>query len=133
MAATEQIEEAVADLLRELLEVFDGRVPETGPFPDLRAGTPFPFADDGTQGRLELVVMSMDPKHDPAFAAQRFVSVRVKKSPRGGTASVSCFHGTKAEVRGRLEAEASGPVYLADRVAELANGLPEESNPELWQ
>jgi hypothetical protein len=75
----------------------------------------------------------MDPKLDPKFASQRFLSVRVIKSVVHGYVSLSCFHGTRAELRVLLEGQASQPDLLMQRISELADGLPEETNPEIWR
>jgi hypothetical protein len=46
---------------------------------------------------------------------------------------VSCLHGTKAELRAELEELGHDPQYLVERVSELADGLPEETNPDAWR
>lgn len=117
-----------------LLEDFDSKVPAAGMFPDHRVSEPYPFeGESGPLGRLELAVVAMDPRRDPSFDTVRYVALRVKKSPKGGVASISCMHGTAAEVKARLEGEARRAVYLSERATELAEGLPEETDPEMWR
>lgn len=135
MESTTDIDEALKALLQELLENFESRVPERGRFPDLRASRSVYFGDPDTTrpGHLELSVMHMDSEIDRLYDQMRFVAVRVWKSRDGGTASTTCFHGTRDEVRGRLNDELLAPEFLVERVYELAHGLPEESNPDLWR
>jgi hypothetical protein len=127
--------DTLRDMLREILAKFDERVSERGTFPDLRVTRDHHFGDPAIHrpGRLELIVMSMDPKLDPKFDFQRFLSVRVIKSVVHGYVSLSCFHGTRAELRAQLEAQAARPDLLLGRIRELADGLPEETNPEIWR
>ena len=131
----EPLADLLRDMLGEILAKFDEQVSERGPFPDLRVQRDHHFGDPGIHrpGRLELAVMSMDPKLDPKFASQRFLSVRVIKSVVHGYVSLSCFHGTRAELRTLLEGQASQPDLLMQRISELADGLPEETNPEIWR
>lgn len=131
----ETVEEALSGILRDLLRYYDERVPERSTFPDVRVGRSVYFGDpDLTRpGRVELVVMHMDKDLDAAFDHMRFVSVRVMKSREGGFVSSSCLHGTKKELRERLTALAGNPQFLVERVYELANGLPEETNPDIWR
>ena len=79
------------------------------------------------------MVMSMDPRLDPSYDELRFLSVRVMKSRQGGYSSSTCLHGTRDQLREHLMVLAHDPGFLVDRVSELADGLPEESNPDIWR
>lgn len=133
--ANDPLADTLRDMLREILATYDERVSERGSFPDLRVMRDHHFGDPDIHrpGRLELIVMSMDPKLDPKFESQRFLSVRVVKSVAHGYVSLSCFHGTRAQLRAQLEAQAACPDLLSGRISELADGLPEETNPEIWR
>lgn len=135
MTDREQIAEAVSRLLSELLVHFDKKVPEQGPFPDLRARCEVEFGDPSTDapGWLELDVMPMEVKLDPNYNRIRFISVRVMKSRKNGYASMTCLHCEKQELRQEIEAQIKDPEYLVQRVEELASGLPEETNPDVWK
>jgi hypothetical protein len=113
----------------------DERVPDRGPFPDIRVGRPFHYGDPDIHlpGKLELVVMNMDAALDPRFDVLRFVSVRVMKSREGGFVAVTCLHGEKDLLRKRLEELVDDPDFLVERVEELSRGLPEETNPDVWR
>lgn len=131
----DEMVETVQGLVGDLLRTFNERVPERGEFPDVRVGRPVQFGDPDVSlpGRVELVVMNMDARLDPAFDRMRFVSVRVMKSREGGYASLTCFHGPKDEVHRSLEEQLRDPEFLIERISELAEGLPEETNPDLWR
>ena len=114
---------------------FDEHVPDAGAFADLRASRTVYFGDPDTSqpGRIELAVMHMNTEIDRGYAALRFLSVRVWKSPRGGMASQTCFHLPKDVLKRELQDQESEPSFLVDRVEELAHGLPEETNPDVWR
>jgi hypothetical protein len=135
MTKRDDLSRAISDTIGELMLHYDQRVTERAPFPDLRAGRQFHFDDPDTTlpGRFELVVMNMDPRLDPKYDRLRFLSVRVMKSRQGGYSSTTCLHGTKEELREQLTVLAHDPGFLIDRVTELADGLPEESNPDIWK
>ena len=130
-----EIRAAVVEIVEEILQHYDERVTEHSAFPDVRVGRKVYFGDRLTTmpGRIEIVVMNMDKRHDPAFDRMRFLSVRVMKSREGGYASVTCLHGDKAEVRRELEGFVDYPEFLLGHIDELANGLPEETNPDIWR
>lgn len=130
-----QLGPLLSGMVADLLRYYDERVPERGAFPDVRVSRPFHFGDPGTTmpGKVELVVMNMDREMDPQFSEMRFVSVRVVKSREGGFVSMSCLHSTKAQLRARLEDLRHDPDFFIERVEELAAGLPEETNPDLWR
>lgn len=132
---TDGLSEAASSIVRSLLAQFEERVSERGPFPDLQAGRTVQFGDPDTAmpGRVDLLVLNMDSGTDPAFNELRFVSVRVRRAIHGGFASLSCLHGRKAELRKQLEDLADDPAFLVERIEELAHGLPEETNPDLWK
>jgi len=135
MSSNSEIMEVLPRMLGELLQVYDERVSEEGPFNDLRVKKQV-FYDDPVAtmpGILEIAVMSMDADLNPDNKKLRFVAVRVKKSPRGGAVSSTCFHGTKVELKAELERELRAPDLLANRIEELASGLPEETNPNMWR
>ncbi len=129
------IETTLKELLAELLAAYDERIPAEGAFNDVRFKRQVHYGDPATTspGLLEIVVMSMDEKLNPANRPLRFVALRVKKSSRGGTVSSTCFHGTKEQVRTELEREKSEPALLLERIDELASGLPEETNSNFWR
>lgn len=135
MSSNNEIYSALQELVGEILQAFDHKVSETGPFPDLRVKQQLYYGDPAVNqpGMLELTVMNMDQQINPQHSSTRFLALRVKKSPRGGTVSATCFHGTKSELRAELEREQKDPTILAERVQELASGLPEETNPNLWR
>ncbi len=135
MSSNSEIATALHEMLIDLLPDFYDKVPEKGSFNDLRVKRQVYFDDPGTTlpGLLELTVMCMDQQLDPNFGEMRFVAIRVKKSPRGGTVSATCFHGTTDEVRLALERERQNPARLLEKIQELASGLPEETNPDLWR
>ncbi len=130
-----EMTETVQTLLHDLLRDYEERVPEEGVFPDLRVGRMIQFGDPAisSPGRIELVVMNMDARLDPAFHYMRFVSVQVMKSREGGYVAVTCFHGRKEELRVSLSDQITEPDFLIDRISELADGLPEETNPDIWR
>src|SRR5437868_562844 len=99
-----ELSNVMSEMVREILEKFDSRVPDTGPFRDLNAGRQYHFGDPATSlpGKIELIVMNMDVALDPRFQNLRFVSVRVMKSREGGFSSSTCLHGPKAELREQL-------------------------------
>jgi len=135
MNASTDLGEVIEDLLRQILQVYNERVPERGKFNDVRAGAPVHFGDPRTTrpGRIELAVMHMDTEIDRNYDEIRFLAVRVWKSREGGIASSTCFHAPKASLKAQLEEEVSAPHFLVDRVEELAHGLPEETNPDIWR
>jgi hypothetical protein len=135
MPQTAQIGPLLSGMVADLLKNYDERVPERGMFPDVRVMRPFHFGDPETTlpGKVELVVMNMDREMDPQFSELRFVSVRVVRSRHGGFASMSCLHSTKGQLRARLEELQRDPEFLVERVEELAEGLPEETNPDIWR
>jgi hypothetical protein len=135
MSDRDDIAEAVEEMLHEILSSYEERVPAQSVFADLRVGRKVYFGDPSTSmpGRVELAVMHMDKELDRSFDSLRFLAVRVWKSREGGTASTTCFHATKKELRAQLEEQLESPDYIVDRIQELANGLPEESNPDIWR
>jgi hypothetical protein len=135
MSDRDDIAEAVEEMLHEILTAYEDRVPAQSIFPDVRAGRKVYFGDPSTSmpGRVELAVMHMDKELDKVFDSLRFLAVRVWKSRDGGTASTTCFHATKKELRALLEEQLHSPDYIVDRIQELANGLPEETNPDIWR
>src|SRR5690348_13490437 len=135
MSAQAEIIDALQELLREILERYDEKVAEEGPFNDLRVKRQLQFGDPSVTmaGLLELTVMHMEDQLNPSHRTIRFIAVRVKKSPRGGAVSSTCLHGTKEELRFELERELRHPELLLERVEELASGLPEETNPGFWR
>lgn len=135
MSSEPEIITTLSEILGDLLSVYDERVSDEGPFNDLRVKRQVHYGDPDTTspGLLEVVVMSMDEKLNPVNRTMRFVAVRVKKSSRGGTVSSTCYHGTKESLRTDLEREKRTPALLLERVEELASGLPEETNSNLWR
>jgi len=135
MSSDSEIMEVLPRMLGELLQAYDERVSDEGPFNDLRVKKQVFYNDPATAmpGILEIAVMSMDADLNPVNKTLRFVAVRVKKSPRGGAVSSTCFHGTKAELKAELERELRAPDLLPNRIEELASGLPEETNPNMWR
>jgi hypothetical protein len=135
MSDREEIGQAVQEILREILPVYDELVPARSTFPDVRAGRKVHFGDPEITmpGRIELAVMHMDAELDRTFDSLRFLAVRVWKSRDGGIASTTCFHGAKKELKQELLRQADDPEFLIDRVQELADGLPEETNPDIWR
>lgn len=135
MAERNELALLLQGLIRELLKEYDRRVPERSAFPDIRAGRTYSFGDPTTTlpGRIELVLMNMDARLDPKYDYLRFLSVRVMKSRDGGYASVTCLHGNKKELRSELEELLEDTSFLVDRVRELAEGLPEETDPDIWR
>ena len=130
-----QLGPVLSGMVADLLHCYDERVPERGAFADVRVSRPFHFGDPSTTlpGKVELVVMNMDREMDPQFSEMRFVSVRVVKSREGGFVSMSCLHSTKARLRDHLEELVLDPAFFVERVEELAAGLPEETNPDMWR
>ena len=122
-------------MISDLLANFDDKVPAEGIFNDIRLKRQVQFGDRDTSspGLLELTIMAMDEKLNPANRNLRFVAVRVKKSSRGGTVSSTCFHGTKGQVLAELQREQKDPTLLLEKVEELVSGLPEETNPNVWR
>lgn len=135
MNGNSQLHRLLSGMIGEILQKYDERVPERGAFGDLRVGAQFHFDDPDTTlpGRVELVVMHMDSRLDPKYDVLRFVSVRVMKSRQGGYASSTCLHGSKSDLRQQLEEQRNTPFLLATRVEQLAHGLPEETNPDIWR
>lgn len=135
MSADSDIVTPLTEMLGELLAVYDDKVPAEGAFSDLRFKRQIHFGDpkSTSPGLLEVTVMSMDEKLNPANRHIRFVALRVKKNSQGGTVSSTCFHGTTEQVRAELEREKAGPGLLLELIEELASGLPEETNSNLWK
>jgi hypothetical protein len=135
MPSRDDLNRIMSEVVSELLRYYDERVPERAEFPDVRVGRSVHFDDPQTTrpGRVELVVMHMDKRLDPRYERLRFVSVRVMKSREGGFASSTCLHGEKRALREQLESLVSDPAFLVERVSELADGLPEATNPDLWK
>ena len=135
MTTYSHVGDALVAMLRDLLRRYDEFVTERGPFPDLSARARVHFGDPDTTlpASLEMIVMNMHSSDEPQFVTQRFVSVRVAKGRSGGFVSLSCFHGTKKELRELLEEQADDPSALVVRVNELAEGLPEETNHDVWR
>lgn len=133
--AHDDMAETLRGLVQDLLGRYDEFVSERGEFPDARVGRTIQFGDPDVTlpGKVELVVMHMDARLDRAYDVMRFVSVRVMKSREGGWSSLTCLHGTREQLRQELEQLARDPDFLVERVSELADGLPEESNPDLWR
>ena len=135
MSERDEITNAIRDILHELLTRYEERVPERGPFPDYKAGRKVYFGDPTTTlpGWLGLVIMNMDLRQDPGFDQVRFISIRIMKSREGGYASLTCLHGSKQELANELRGQLGDPEYLVNRATELAQGLPEETNPDVWK
>ncbi|MGI8905854.1 MAG: hypothetical protein ACR2IE_05105 [Candidatus Sumerlaeaceae bacterium] len=135
MSNRDEMNQAVREMLDEILAVYEERVPARSKFPDLRAGRRVHFGDPSITlpGRVELAVMHMDAEIDRQFDSLRFLAVRVWKSRNGGMASTTCFHATKDTLQDELERQLEDPSYIIDRVEELAHGLPEETNPDVWR
>ena len=135
MSAEPEIQNAIDEMLVELLRVFDAKVPVRGPFDDVRLKRQVQFGDPATSapGMLELTIMAMDPGVNAANAALRFLAVRVRKSARGGTVSSTLFHGDNAALQANLEQERREPRLVLATVEELLFGLPEETNPNIWR
>lgn len=133
--ADDDLREQTRAMVRDLLRQYDGCVSEQGRFAEFSAGRTVHFGDPAVSlpGRVELLLMAMDPAIDARFATQRFVSVRVMKSRDGGFVSLSCLHGTRDELRRSLEQQADDPGFLVARIGELADGLPEETDPDIWR
>ena len=135
MSDRNEIAEAVQQMLDDILSEYEERVPARSVFPDLKAGRKVQFGDPSVAmpGRVELAVMHMDAELDKQFDSLRFLAIRVWKGRQGGTASTTCFHGPKPALKQQLEEEAEKPDYIVDRIWELADGLPEETNPDIWR
>lgn len=135
MAMDSDVGAALDEMLVEILRVFDARVPAEGPFDDVRFKRQVVFGDPETAapGLLELTVMAMDDSVNPANRRLRFLALRVKRSPRGGTVSSTCFHGTADQLRADLEKSRQRPELLLHAIEELLFGLPEETNPDVWR
>ena len=126
---------AVSAMVHELLDQFDHHMTTRGPFHEFHAGGNLALGDPATTAPLhvEMVVMAMDPAIEARFVELRFVSLRIMKSRDGGFVSLSCLHGTADELRTRLVALEREPGYLIERIRELAQGLPAETNPDIWR
>ncbi len=135
MAEMTKLEPLIAEMLTELLEKYEAAVPATGVFKDVRVWRQVQFDDPTTAlpGKLEFVIMHMDARLDPKYDVLRFMSVRVMKSRAGGISSSTCLHGPKDELRAQLIELRDEPDFVIDRVRELADGLPEETNPDAWR
>lgn len=137
MIKNEKILHLIQDLLELILEEYDTRVTQRGPFPDLRVGkqVDFSFSEKPVNdpGKLEFAVLNMDAMIDSAYDDKRFLSMRVKKTSRGGFVSTTFFHGTFDELKNRLLDEAHNPQVIPEKLEELLSGLPEKTNPDLWR
>lgn len=137
MIKNEKIIHLIQDLLELILEKYDERVTRRGAFPDLRVGkqVDFTFSEKPAEypGKLEFAVLNMDAKIDSAYDDKRFLSMRIKKTSRGGFVSTTFFHGTFDELKDRLLDEAHQPQIIPEKLEELLSGLPEQTNPELWR
>ena len=123
-------------MVHALLEQFDQHMTTRGPFHEFHARGNLALGDDSASTaplHVEMVVMAMDPAIEPRFVELRFVSLRIMKGREGGFVSLSCLHGTADELRARLVALEREPGYLIERIRELAQGLPAETNPDLWR
>lgn len=130
-----EIQDAVVEILNDLLRQYDDRVTAEGSFDDFRLKRQVVFGDPDVAlpGLLEMTVRAMGESVNPAHRVQRFLAVRVKRSASGGVVSTTMFHGTKDELRTELERERKNPAVLVAAVEELLFGLPEETNPNLWR
>ena len=135
MNELDDLSKILSGLVAKLLKTYDKAVTERSAFPDLRAAESVQFGDPTVSrpGRVELVVMHMDPEIDPTQDFIRFINVRVMKSREWGWCSSTGWHGRKTEVRATLEELKENPAPLVDRVRELSDGLPEETDPDVWR
>jgi hypothetical protein len=135
MSARHEMSEAVREALQKILQQYDQRVPARSVFKDVTGGARLHFGDPSITlpGRIELAVMHMDAQLDREYDSLRFLAIRVWKSPDGGMASTTCFHATAQELKEELEGQLHDPSFIVDRIEELAHGLPEETNPNIWR
>jgi len=128
------IASCLRELLQELISLVEKNVPETGPFRDISVGSTTETAGDFPESlHLNLVVMHMDERLNPAFAPMRFLTIRVRKSPGGGVSSTTCFHAPGEKLLKELIRESKDPEILVEKVLELASGLPEKTSRNLWR
>jgi len=63
----------------------------------------------------------------------RFVALRARSPETQGFLSSTMFHGTKGELRSVLRRLLDDPAELLEAATALLEGLPEESDPDLWR
>ena len=137
MCAAKTLEEAVPELLRELLTDFDAKVPSCGEFPDfvVTQKVSHVSALNGSESLvvLEFAVRAMNPEQQREFDTLRFLAIRARSLGSGGFVSTTLYHGEKNTLRGTLVRLSQDPTALIETVAALLEGLPEESDPALWR
>ena len=137
MAQVLKLEEAVPVLVRTLLSRYDAAVPEKGLFSDLVAVERVHHRSslNGSESEvfLEMAVRAMNPDADARFDRLRFVALRARSPETQGFLSSTMFHGTKGELRSVLRRLLDDPAELLEAATALLEGLPEESDPDLWR
>lgn len=131
------LSQAIPKLLGELLSKYAEAVPEEGLFPDLVATEPVRHRSylNGSECEiiLELAVRAMNPDFDPSFRRLRFLAVRAHSPETQGFVSTTLFHASTAELRSRLASLADDPAELIEAAQALIEGLPVETDPDLWR
>lgn len=129
--------EAIEKLLGELLEQFAAAVPEVGEFPELAVSHPVIHRShlNGcvSEFTLELSIRAMNARVSADFGRLRYLRVRVGRAGSGGGVSATLFHATAPELRKKIEALRRDPTELVESATALVEGLPVETDPDLWR
>ncbi len=137
MAEPVTLEQALLLLVESLLARYEECVPARGLFPDLSASQPVRHRSSlsGSESEviLEMSIRAMNPEAGEAFDRVRFVCLRARNPRTQGFASATMFHGTKTELHQRLKRMRIDADELLDAARALLEGLPEETNPDLWR
>ncbi len=126
------LETVISELIFRLKLNIEERMPETGEFDDIRVAAPAVFSEATTAGQLELTAMHMTKKIDPEYENLRFIVIRVRTGG-GGAASSTTLHGTRSEILENLGKKDTVHELIYHRVMELAAGLPQQSDPDMWK
>ncbi len=137
MAEALTLDVAISELLRELLVKFGEFVTAEGIFPDLVATRHVCHRSslNGSESVviLELAVRAMNPEFDPRFRTLRFLALRAHSPQTHGFISTTLFHAKADDLRKKLDELLANPQELLESATALLEGLPEESDPDLWR
>lgn len=131
------LDQAIPALLDDLLARFEAHVPVSDEFPDLTAKRRVRHDSSWNATHadvfLELSVRAMNPRAHPGFDHLRFLAMRARCPRTQGFVSTTLLHGPKEALRRQLEALRAQPAELVAMAAALLEGLPVETDPDLWR
>ncbi|MGB9691187.1 MAG: hypothetical protein ACPL7D_03370 [Candidatus Sumerlaeaceae bacterium] len=128
---------AIREMLHELVSKYGEFVAQAGLFPDLVAARRVRHRSslNGSESEvvLEMAVRAMNPEFDPRFQSMRFLALRAHSPTTQGFISTTLLHASTQELRERLEGLLTDSQELLEAATQLIEGLPEESDPDLWR